>query len=91
MVMEALLRLRLFCNNGQAEADGSSKFSVLQPSARPGEALSFLQQSGEALCAFCSVDILSIDSSPDSDSGSLTPCSRLVCDECIQQYRSGEN
>jgi len=90
MVMESLLRLRMFCNNGPVEAASRSQFSALQPSAHPDETLSFLQQSGEAICAFCSVDIFSIGTSPGSDIGSLTPCGRLVCGECILQYNSRE-
>jgi hypothetical protein len=87
MVMEALLRLRMFCNNGLA---GATVFSALKPSRQPDETLSIFQQSGEAICAHCSVDILSIgNASSDTDSGRLTQCGRLLCGECyVDPYRS---
>ncbi|KAF4976356.1 hypothetical protein FZEAL_6954 [Fusarium zealandicum] len=81
-VMEALLRLRMFCNNG---LDNSNLAKFLKRD--PNEMLSFLQQSGEDICAFCSVDVLSIGNASDPDSGCLTPCCRAVCGECEQQYR----
>lgn len=86
-VMEALLHLRMFCNNGPSDPD-LSRSAALGSFSRPDEALSFLQQGGEALCAYCSVDIISIGCSSDPDSGCLTRCWRLICGECKQQYRS---
>ncbi|KAK0627894.1 SNF2 family N-terminal domain-containing protein [Immersiella caudata] len=46
---------------------------------------------GEAICAHCSVDILSIGSaSSGTDSGRFTPCGRLLCSECYADpYQSG--
>ncbi|CAG9975891.1 unnamed protein product [Clonostachys byssicola] len=87
MVMEALLRLRMFCNNGLDDPN-RARAAVLSSPSRPDEILSFLQQSGEAICAHCSVDVLSIGSPSDPDAGSLTPCWRVICGECTQQHRS---
>jgi len=90
MVMEALFRLRIFCNNGPLADPGSTTFSALKPSAHPDEMLSLLQQSSEALCTYCSVDILSIGGSADTNSGCLTQCGRAVCGECYEDpYCSG--
>ncbi|KAK3373009.1 DNA repair and recombination protein RAD5C [Lasiosphaeria ovina] len=90
MVMEALLRLRMFCNNGSANP-GSIMSSALKPSRPPDETLSLLQQSGEALCAHCSVDILCIgNASSNTNSGCFTPCGRLLFGDCyVDSYRSG--
>ncbi|KAF5004028.1 hypothetical protein FDECE_9441 [Fusarium decemcellulare] len=86
-VMEALLRLRMFCNNGPATHIPSQ--STALGASRLDEALSFLQQSGEAICAFCSVDVLCIGDLSESDSGYLTPCWRVICGECMQHHRNG--
>ncbi|KAJ3536179.1 hypothetical protein NM208_g5824 [Fusarium decemcellulare] len=85
-VMEALLRLRMFCNNGPATHDTS--LSTALATSRPEEALSFLQQSGEAICGFCSADILCIGDSTNPDSGYLTPCWHVVCGECMQNRQN---
>lgn len=77
-VMEALLRLRMFCNNGAAAGLGFR--------TRPDEILSFLQQSGEAICADCAIDVLSIGSASDMNSGHITPCWRVLCGECSQRH-----
>lgn len=83
-IMEALLRLRMFCNNGP---DPRGTILAARFGSRPDEVLSFFQQSGEAMCVYCSVDILSIGSLEDAESGYLTPCQQLVCGECTAQYR----
>lgn len=83
-VMEALLRLRIFCNNG---LEGSSTNSVLGSDSQSDEILSMLQQSDEAICSYCSCDILSASRQVDSQEGYLTRCRRLVCRECTTQYR----
>lgn len=92
LVMEALLRLRMFCNNGAGSYHAQSHQStpsttVLDPESHPDVVLSFLQQGGEDKCAYCCVDILSVGSISDPDSNFLTPCWRLVCSDCAHQYR----
>lgn len=82
-VMEALLRLRMFCNNGP---DPRGTLITSQVGSRPDEILSFFQQSGEAMCVYCSVDILSLGPPGETESGYLTPCQRLLCGECTGQY-----
>jgi SNF2 family DNA or RNA helicase len=81
-VIEALLRLRLFCNNGSVqEKDGQSTSC-----GDPEETLSLLEQSGEAVCKYCCCDILSIGISESPDFVHMTECRRLICRECIPQY-----
>ncbi|KAL8370100.1 hypothetical protein RB595_000460 [Gaeumannomyces hyphopodioides] len=64
-IMEALLRLRIFCNNGEA-AYRLNLSSILTRGGRgssrspPDEVLSYLQQKGEASCFLCTVDIVSL-------------------------------
>jgi len=77
-VMEALLRLRMFCNNGATAGSGF-------PSS-PDEILSFLQQSGEAICADCAIDVLSVGGASDVNAGHITPCWRVLCGECSQRH-----
>jgi SWI/SNF-related matrix-associated actin-dependent regulator of chromatin subfamily A3 len=77
-VMEALLRLRMFCNNGAAAGLGFR--------SRPDDILSFLQQSGEAICADCAIDVLSVGGASDVNAGHITPCWRVLCGECSQRH-----
>ncbi|KAI3572908.1 DNA repair and recombination protein RAD5C [Fusarium oxysporum f. sp. albedinis] len=86
-VMEALLRLRIFCNNGLVQ-DRRFKGGGLSLLSRPDEVLSFLQQGDEAICAHCSIDILSVGNPSEPDSASLTPCWHVVCAGCVQQHKS---
>lgn len=77
-VIQSLLRLRMFCNNGAIEAhDQSSSLS-----GDPEEILSMFQQSGKAICMYCSCDILSMGILGSLDSVILTKCFHLVCGEC---------
>ncbi|KAK4220735.1 SNF2 family N-terminal domain-containing protein [Podospora fimiseda] len=84
-VMEAFLRLRMFCNNGMEE---SVNAGVLSQTGQPDEILSLLQQSGENKCAQCTCDVLSINGPEDSDSGYLTRCFRLLCHDCSVKYKA---
>ncbi|KAI0376808.1 SNF2 family N-terminal domain-containing protein [Hypomontagnella monticulosa] len=79
-VMEALLRLRMFCNNGV-------EFTPSESISQADEVLSLFQQSDEALCSYCSSDISSIGKSEDSGAAHMTQCLRLVCSECFPEYR----
>ncbi|KAK7943140.1 uncharacterized protein PG986_012253 [Apiospora aurea] len=85
-IMEALLRLRMFCNTGleavpSATGSGASTFSL-----QPDEILTMLQQAGQAMCFYCSADIESLGDMNAYDSGILTQCSSLVCSDCLSQY-----
>ena len=82
-VIEALLRLRLFCNNGSTEERDEPSPLLREPE----EILSILQQSGEALCKYCSCDVLSIGGLGSADLVHLTECCRLVCGECRMQFQ----
>ena len=82
-VIEGLLRLRLFCNNGLTkESDSSSSLPN-----NPDEVLSLLQLGGEAGCKYCSCDILSMSALETGNFVHLTECRQLVCGECMTQYQ----
>jgi hypothetical protein len=83
-VIEALLQLRLYCNNGSPEQN--RKHLTANP-LDSEEILSLLQQSGDAVCKYCSCDILSFGISANSDFIHMTNCRVLICGECIPQYQ----
>lgn len=76
-MLQGILKLRLFCNNGFMGRDASKMpFDA-------DEVLSCLQQTGQASCVLCSRTIYSISSVPDTDGGCpLEPCSHLACRDC---------
>lgn len=83
-ILKALLRLRLLCNHGTYEL-------ALQDCKRglpsdPDRALSLLQQSDEAICAYCSCDVALVGKPNDLESGAFTVCSHLLCGDCLPQY-----
>jgi SNF2 family DNA or RNA helicase len=78
-VLQAILKLRLFCNNGPG-------FDSSTVRDEPSEAFSLLQQGGLATCHYCSCDITSLATFGDPESANITPCHALVCAECIEIY-----
>ncbi|KAJ5870881.1 SNF2 family N-terminal domain-containing protein [Penicillium solitum] len=82
-VLESLLSLRLFCNNGKATT------SVPLDS---DEALSYLEQLDKNVCIYCSSTIFWLSDTPDTDGGIfLAGCRHLVCHSCIPDHRSRQN
>ena len=81
-VLEALLRMRIFCNNGDFLKDGRVKTLT-----EPEEIGSLLQQSGEAVCHYCSCDIISFTKIGDNISGIVTTCHHAVCGECLGRFQ----
>lgn len=77
-VLESLLRLRMFCNDGETSLrlDGRS----LSPNDKT---LSLLQQSEEASCSYCHCDILSMDAESCNLAPIITHCKKLVCADCL--------
>ncbi|CAI7641651.1 unnamed protein product [Penicillium glandicola] len=63
-LLESLLSLRLFCNNGKAAA------SIPVDS---DEALSYLEQLDKNVCIYCSSTIFCLSDTPDTDGGILLP------------------
>jgi SWI/SNF-related matrix-associated actin-dependent regulator of chromatin subfamily A3 len=81
-VLEALLRMRIFCNNGDFLKDGRVKTLT-----EPEEIGSLLQQRGEAVCHYCSCDIVSFAKIGDEISGIVTTCQHAVCGECLGRFQ----
>ncbi|KAI0157993.1 SNF2 family N-terminal domain-containing protein [Hypoxylon sp. FL1284] len=86
--LEALLKLRLFCNNGRTNA-----IMQLGPTGLPkdpDEALMYLQQQEQDVCDCCSGTIYFISEKAGNDGGTFIPgCSHLVCHNCLP-YRRAE-
>lgn len=82
-MLQGILKLRLFCNNGFM-GRGASRMPF-----DADEVLSCLQQRGQAWCVLCSRTIYSISNVPDTDGGCpLEPCSHLACRDCIVGFSS---
>lgn len=82
-ILESLLRMRMFCNNGlESRTKNGRKL------AHPDQLISLFQQSGDAICAQCSSDILSPDVDDNSETPILTHCCRLICSDCAPQFHS---
>jgi len=84
-VLESLLKLRLFCNNGSNE-QAFGVFSDGLPSD-PYEAFTYLQQIDQADCAYCSCSVYFVDGTHDSGGAKLTACPHLICVSCIGRYQ----
>ncbi|KAF1995033.1 hypothetical protein P154DRAFT_475038 [Amniculicola lignicola CBS 123094] len=85
-VLESLLKLRLYCNNGMATNMQVTTLERLP--ADPDEILSLLQQMDRNVCAYCSGAIYSINPAADADGGLLLPnCKHMVCRTCMVQHR----
>ncbi|VBB81747.1 Putative protein of unknown function [Podospora comata] len=86
-VLESLLKLRLFCNNGIPKRESGTASPM--PQMDMDEVLSYLQQNNEADCSFCFRQVYSINDRPDTDGGLLLPdCLHLVCRTCMPQYHA---
>jgi hypothetical protein len=80
-VLIAILRLRIFCSSGTAEAIDSDA-GPLDQQLEPDEILSILQQAGQAICSECGSDIITMPTqNMPSLSNASTKC-RLVCPDC---------
>jgi SWI/SNF-related matrix-associated actin-dependent regulator of chromatin subfamily A3 len=86
-VLQSLLQLRLFCNNGGLRRQAGT--------ASPGkemdmdEVLSYLQQKNEGDCAYCVRPIYSISDAHDTDGGLLVSgCLHLICRSCMPRYHA---
>jgi len=86
LMLEALLRMRLVCNNGEASLT-EQRFPIGFPSD-PDEALSYLQTRGEGVCNRCHCEVMGINQADDPNSAVLTKCHHLLCGECVESYKS---
>ncbi|KAJ6286390.1 SNF2 family N-terminal domain-containing protein [Bipolaris maydis] len=85
-VVQAILGLRLFCNDGERSlAKRSSAYGL---PTLPEEALSFLQTSSDAVCIQCGCEIMVMYQGDDKSSGVLTVCHHLICGECLPDFEA---
>ncbi|KAK6063731.1 DNA repair protein rad5 [Seiridium cupressi] len=85
--LESLLKLRLFCNNGRKNAVMQSGPTGLP--VDPDEALIYLQQHEQDVCAYCSGTIYFINEKAATDGGMfMSSCSHLVCHNCVSYHRA---
>ena len=80
--LKALLRMRIYCNNGDIFGDGYTSFLT-----EPDERESLLQQRGGESCYYCSCDISSFGVASDNHFGSVTACHHAVCGDCYHLYQ----
>lgn len=80
---EALLRMRMFCNNGSRWTGSAPGPSCIQ---RPDELLSLLEQRDQAFCQICTLDVTSVGQIDDHDTGYVTPCWLMVCGTCTADF-----
>lgn len=82
-VLESLLKLRLFCNNGQDVATDPTG-----PPEDSDEVLTYLQQFEKNICAYCSGTVYSLSEVADNEGGTvIDKCLHLVCQNCLPQHR----
>ncbi|KAI1113984.1 SNF2 family N-terminal domain-containing protein [Nemania sp. NC0429] len=84
--LESLLKLRLFCNNGRTNA-------VLELGPKglpldPDEALIYLQQQAQNICAYCSGTIYLISELGEDGGIFISSCCHLVCHSCLLNHRA---
>jgi SWI/SNF-related matrix-associated actin-dependent regulator of chromatin subfamily A3 len=85
-VLECLLDLRMYCNHGLKRSNDDAGQRGWYD-----EFLSLLQQRGEAACAYCQCDILTLNEElvrPDGPFNApyMTECHRIICKECAPRY-----
>ncbi|KAK5050382.1 hypothetical protein LTR84_003663 [Exophiala bonariae] len=83
IVLECLLRLRIYCNNGDHLRTEPASSLIEQE-----ELGSLLQQAGDTTCYYCKCDVSTFGSSEDGSSGVITPCRGVACSECVARYRA---
>lgn len=85
-VIQAILGLRLFCNDGEKSlAKRSSSYGL---PTLPEEVLSSLQTSADAVCIQCGCEITAMYQRDDKSSGVLTVCHHLICGECLTDFEA---
>jgi SWI/SNF-related matrix-associated actin-dependent regulator of chromatin subfamily A3 len=85
-ILQALLRLRLLCNQGTFEHYSQEYGNALLPD--PEETLTLLQLNDDACCTYCSCDVAVIGGPNSILSAVITVCSHLLCSECLPQYEA---
>jgi SWI/SNF-related matrix-associated actin-dependent regulator of chromatin subfamily A3 len=79
-MLHAILKLRIFCNLGtfMPYVDDQTDESYLDPD----EALTLLEEEGQAMCVACSSEVAIINQERDLGSAILGRCSHILCAIC---------
>lgn len=85
-VIQAILGMRLFCNEGPLAFVGKCKANGLPTD--PDEALSYLESGEESRCVHCGTEVATMYQSGDPSSGVLTNCQHLVCAACLPEIEA---
>ena len=85
-VIQAILGMRLFCNDGENVL--AKRLNAHGLPSDPEEALGYLQASANSACTRCGTDITAMYQEDDQSSGRLTVCHHLICGECLPRYES---
>lgn len=89
VILNAILQLRMFCNNGLSPTSGAT-VPLGPQDLGPDETLTLLQQRDEALCVSCHSDITLINQMQDSDSGLMGSCNHVLCRSCLEKEGPNE-
>ncbi|KAF2680110.1 hypothetical protein K458DRAFT_460186 [Lentithecium fluviatile CBS 122367] len=85
-VIQAILGMRLFCNDGPSAFLGKSNARGLP--SNPEEALSYLQATENSTCVQCESEVLTVYQTDDQSSGVLTTCEHLICGVCLPAFEA---
>jgi hypothetical protein len=85
-VIQAILGMRLFCNDGPRALAGKWESQGLP--SDPEEALSFLQANGTSICVQCQGEIITVYQADDQSSGVFTICQHLICGACQPKFEA---
>jgi len=88
-VIQAILGMRLFCNDGERAL--MKRMNARGLPSDPEEALTYLQTSADSSCIRCGTDITAMYHEDDKSSGRLTICQHLICGECQSEYEDDLN
>lgn len=78
----AILRQRVFCNNGSYFSEASS-LAMTEEEVKEN----LLQQSDSAVCYYCGLPVVHIDRILESPDGAfMTGCEKVLCSECSSEY-----
>ncbi|EXU97904.1 SNF2 family protein [Metarhizium robertsii] len=88
-LLDTLMKLRLYCNNGSTNPILQSGSTGLP--ADPDEALTYLQQQEENVCSYCNGIIFYISETAETDGGRfISSCCHLVCGNCEPGHRASK-
>ncbi|KAF2848795.1 hypothetical protein T440DRAFT_556368 [Plenodomus tracheiphilus IPT5] len=85
-VIQAILGMRLFCNDGKSAL--IKRQNMLELPDDPEQTLSYVQTDSTSTCIDCGIEIVSLYQAEDSTSGILTVCQHLICSICLPDYEA---